>query len=387
MRSSKVSAVSGPLKATKTRMVSAHSTPASAGVSPSSRSFRSIKPMFGDSESAFAPVAINMRKVQRLSMSGDLLYGVRLRVCVPLCTINSNNINTTSTTNPNGALGFTQASTVSGGTGVNILNVNTVYLNPWRCGFRVASSVTTGSSITGVTYPNSLFPVFLSQCFNRYRIHGGMKLHYEPQCSTTEPTRYTLAFVNDYYHPGVGERAYQLNIPPQPGTLDDSPNSVSFSGWNAWSAEFPAVSEWKYIYTFPGFGVAPYTDEDRLNFFGALTCVSSGSTQVAGTGNLITGRLFWEFEIELADAFPIVLTQLFAEKSSPLDRIYRSSSHPRACPRDEVKDEEKKEKCVDVVDDRDSLEDYSVVSAPSRALAVATFPPSSSSSSSSLRKK
>jgi len=202
-------------------------------------------------------------------------------------------------------------------------------------GWRQNSSATAGLSFNGMALPNSLFSTFIAQCFTRYRIIGGLKLHYEPQAVTSDPTRFNLAFTNDYYHPTVGERAYQLGVPPNSAVLDDSPNAIAFASWNAWSAEFPMLSEWRYNYAWPAYGTNTFTDEERLNFFGALSVIVNGSTV---SGYATVGRLYWDFEVEFADPYPII-TASFASYFVELDRKQaRLRARSVAAPTEESKE-------------------------------------------------
>lgn len=256
-----------------------------------------------------APVAVAPRPVRHIvEMHGNMTDSMRMRVRLPLCTIGCP-VNTGVVT---GAMNVAYAGFGPSATPAASV-ITSMYLNPFRMGVRGCASPNTSTSgnSTGLGLPTGIFQSSIARCFSRFRVPSGkFSLHYEPQATSAEYTRFNLAWTSDFFHPVIGESKYKIpddGKSPDPTVLDESPHSVAFSAWQPWSAEFSCPTEQKYLYaqppTFSGVTTFGYfEDEQRMNYLGALTCVASNLH--SPVVNYI-GRLYIDIEWEFSDPVPL----------------------------------------------------------------------------------
>jgi hypothetical protein len=188
------------------------------------------------------------------------------------------------------------------GTSIVTVNPRTLAFSPFRSPFYQ----TNGSSNydTGVVFANNGFMNEMASNFQRYRITSDLRVMYEPQSSADLPGRFALAFSEDPCNVVFGLQNAGVN--PSTYALDDTPNSIFFSPWCGWTAEFPMRDRsWKYTWTPPLYSVnqtgTPFDIPTiRDSTLCAISCTSCG-----GNTDTLTGRLFLEYTVEFMDPLPV----------------------------------------------------------------------------------
>jgi hypothetical protein len=137
-----------------------------------------------------------------------------------------------------------------------------------------------------------------------------MILHYQPLCPTTDLSNFSLVVAPDGAHPLVGVAGSAYLDFPTVTTCEVGPNSVSFAGWEPWSAEFVIDNAKKFMYQVPvyggstGIGTNLFSEPDtRGCSFGSMSCAFSGVSATSTTA--VKGVLYWELDLHLMGPVPI----------------------------------------------------------------------------------
>jgi hypothetical protein len=259
-----------------------------AGAAPSA----DLKDSLGD-----IPAGFDMAVQRRLSFSGSMHEGLRVSLCEPFVYVYT----ATSLNVPGALRGTTSYDGVTSGAQYPYA----LALNPYR--MPTYESIGTSSSwAVGMTTAVASFLQQLLSCFGRYQVLSKLKLHYKPLVPTTDTANFVLAVTADGAHPVVGVSGNAGADFPVVSELDNGMNSVSFASWMPWSVEFPVDNTSKYTYQIPAYSTSTtsltYPESDtRSCSFGSIACLWGNSG--ASYGN--RGLLFWEYDIDLLDPFPI----------------------------------------------------------------------------------
>jgi hypothetical protein len=195
----------------------------------------------------------------------------------------------------------------------SVSGIGVIGLSPSRLIGCIPATSTTRSDYAFV--PDSTFMLILTSCFSRYRLCSPMKLSYMPTSTVNTTIAFALAVTDDVYSPTLGLASFQnatANTPVGPtfNTVKNSADAMVFAAWAPWVKSFTVDQRSEYYLSASingtlgthAYNVAPFTDELRLNFFGALSCYCNSDSTTPVTG---IGELYWEQTIELLDFTPI----------------------------------------------------------------------------------
>jgi len=264
-----------------------------------------LPPHFGTTD---APAAVGtVQSMRRTEIHGSFENGITMRFCGPLAEV----VNPTTAVAP-------IVSTYPGGRFFGSNDGKTsATLYPYTIGLHCssfpmyyASSTTTWDS--GVVSPASSTMSFIGRNFSRYRCKS-FRLHYRPRTAPTDASSgFGIVITQDPAHHLFGLTDGPADLYPNFVTLEQAATSVFWPSWMPWSAEFPVTTEWRYSYFRPkyaaGTATVVYDDHDlRQSCFGAMCLLAD---QVA-TAVTMVGELYWDVEMEFADATPPSTNLLF----------------------------------------------------------------------------
>lgn len=179
-----------------------------------------------------------------------------------------------------------------------------------------AATVSSTAKAAYACNADSSFITILASAFGRYRVLSDITLSYMPEGATNIGVPFALCFSEDYYSPSVGFGAWvaPTNVETHPtfNTCKISTNSVVFASWAEWSRTFPTdrFSEYYTSASLIGnmtssepYTAASFTDEQRLNYFGAMTLMC-GST-AGGAASVVMGQLYYTLDYEFFDFVPV----------------------------------------------------------------------------------
>jgi hypothetical protein len=250
------------------------------------------------------PAGYTSRPKPYCTMLGDFSDSVRIKILEPFCYIG---IGSTAYSYVPYAPAIIMNTSADGST-LGYRAATSVAFNPYRCPFYSTPGAPPSTWYSGVAFPMAIFSQIFSQAFSEFQVSGRMRLHYQPLCPTSDLSNFALAVAPDGAHPlvGVSGNAY-LDFPTF-STCELGPNSISFAGWEPWSAEFVIDNAKKFMYQVPNYSGGGsstlYPEPDtRSCSFGSMSCAFSGIT--AGSANIAKGLLYWELDLHLQGPVPI----------------------------------------------------------------------------------
>jgi hypothetical protein len=238
------------------------------------------------------------------TMMGDFSNSVRIKVLEPFCYLG---IGSTTYSYPPYAPAIIMASSVDGSS-VGFRAATSVALNPFRLPFYTTPGAAPSTWFTGFCFPMAAFSQIFSQAFSEFQVSGRMVLHYQPICPTSDLSNFSLIVAPDGAHPLVGVTGNAYLDFPTFSTCEVGPNSITFAGWEPWSAEFVIDNAKKFMYQVPvygGPGTALFPEPDTRDCsFGSMSCAFSGLPGSSG-GSVAKGLLYWEVDLLLSGPVPI----------------------------------------------------------------------------------
>jgi len=274
-----------------------------------------LKPRFSDlirdSDGGWAPAAVSDHMTQEITFRGGM-DKLSLHVCIPMFQLVEN----TSTGGNAANCMYLQSAFTQTASALTSAACNLIGLNPYRFPVYQTSGTNAGLASFGVGIVDAGFLTRISQAFARYRFVGPAALHYEPQASSQSAVGFAVGFVDDPAHPTNGFNNSLANaggtaVGIYTANIDNSPNSVFFAAWNAWSLKIHPDQDWKYNYFSPNYANATttpnYTDHSDIRYAcaGAIAVTNSG-----GAAFVARGRVFLEATIEYRDPVPVAISSI-----------------------------------------------------------------------------
>jgi hypothetical protein len=262
-----------------------------------------FSPLASGNTDGGVPAGYTSRPKPYCTMMGDFSDSVRIKVLEPFCYLG---IGSNSYSYAPYAPATIMTSSVDGSS-IAVRPATSVALNPFRLPFYSTPGAAPSTWYTGFCFPLASFSQIFSKAFSEFQVAGRMVLHYLPLCPTTDLSNFSLIVAPDGAHPLVGVSGSAYLDFPTVTTCEVGPNSISFAGWEPWSAEFVVDNAKKFMYQVPVYG-APGTNlfpepDTRGCSFGSMSCASSG---IAPTGaTVVKGLLYWELDLHLLGPVPV----------------------------------------------------------------------------------
>lgn len=206
------------------------------------------------------------------------------------------------------------------------------------------------TATTGVSYdnwfvqPQSPHLLLQALAWSRYRVKN-LTFTYCPTGQTFQDTAVTLgesrlrfAFTADPLHPILGERGFSGNRIGY-DVLAETPYSVQFAEWNAWTLHVPISTDWMYlgenISSGTATGTYPY---DRFSYCGAISCFDSYGIS-ASRVQMTHGMIWWGGEVEFMDPSPLLASIALASASvrATLRSVFVTEPVDKRCIRQSIR--------------------------------------------------